>query len=201
MIGLIWKDFYMLRRYFIRQMGLMFLLYFIICLPMKSFTIMPAMLTVMTGMLLVSSFSMDETSHWDSYALTLPVTPRDVIRAKYVLFLGGQIVIGMCSAVLCCVLDSFIFHQGAAVILSSAAAVCLLYVPINCLSIPLYIKLGAEKARTCTMLIYLIPFFAIMLVAQLLKPYLPSFSPSTLTAAQIGLLLSAGVAISAIICI
>ena len=77
MTGLMLKDMYSLRTYFLKQLALMTVLYLAISVGlMKNFSFLSPMLTMSVVMMLISSFSVDEASSWDSYALTLPVTPR-----------------------------------------------------------------------------------------------------------------------------
>ena len=84
MTGLMLKDMYSLRTYFLKQLALMTVLYLAISVGlMKNFSFLSPMLTMSVVMMLISSFSVDEASSWDSYALTLPVTPRAIVGAKY----------------------------------------------------------------------------------------------------------------------
>ncbi|MFQ7003247.1 MAG: ABC-2 transporter permease [Ruthenibacterium lactatiformans] len=86
MTGLMLKDMYSLRTYFLKQLALMTVLYLAISVGlMKNFSFLSPMLTMSVVMMLISSFSVDEASSWDSYALTLPVTPRAIVGAKYLL--------------------------------------------------------------------------------------------------------------------
>ncbi len=86
MTGLMLKDMYSLRTYFLKQLALMTVLYLAISVGlMKNFSFLSPMLTMSVVMMLISSFSVDEASRWDSYALTLPVTPRAIVGAKYLL--------------------------------------------------------------------------------------------------------------------
>ena len=74
MTGLMLKDMYSLRTYFLKQLALMTVLYLAISVGlMKNFSFLSPMLTMSVVMMLISSFSVDEASSWDSYALTLPV--------------------------------------------------------------------------------------------------------------------------------
>lgn len=73
MTGLMLKDMYSLRTYFLKQLALMTVLYLAISVGlMKNFSFLSPMLTMSVVMMLISSFSVDEASSWDSYALTLP---------------------------------------------------------------------------------------------------------------------------------
>lgn len=166
MIALLLKDFYSLRTYLLRQFGLMILIYAVVAFSMKSFSILPAMLILTAMMMLVSSIAVDDSSHWDTFALTLPINARDIVRAKYVLFLGSLLGVGFGSTILCAVLDAFTFHEGIGALLAVAVGVCAMYLPVCCICLPLFIKLGAEKARIFMTLVMMIPFFGVVFGVQ-----------------------------------
>ena len=90
MTGLILKDIYSLRSYFVKQILLMALIYLLISVTMiQSFAFFGPMMVMSVMMMLISSFSFDETAKWDTYALTLPLSPRSIVGAKYLLMIGA----------------------------------------------------------------------------------------------------------------
>ena len=140
MTGLMLKDMYSLRTYFLKQLALMTVLYLAISVGlMKNFSFLSPMLTMSVVMMLISSFSVDEASSWDSYALTLPVTPRAIVGAKYLLFYGALLGTGVIASVLCGV-----------------------YMLVTVFMLPLFFKLGAEKARVAMTLCFILPFLLIV---------------------------------------
>ena len=148
MTGLMLKDMYSLRTYFLKQLALMTVLYLAISVGlMKNFSFLSPMLTMSVVMMLISSFSVDEASRWDSYALTLPVTPRAIVGAKYLLFYGALLGTGVIASVLCGVLDSFTYRNGFLEIAASTGGVIVVYMLVTVFMLPLFFKLGAEKAR------------------------------------------------------
>ena len=150
MTGLMLKDMYSLRTYFLKQLALMTVLYLAISVGlMKNFSFLSPMLTMSVVMMLISSFSVDEASSWDSYALTLPVTPRAIVGAKYLLFYGALLGTGVIASVLCGVLDS-------------TGGVIVVYMLVTVFMLPLFFKLGAEKARVAMTLCFILPFLLIV---------------------------------------
>ena len=132
MTGLMLKDMYSLRTYFLKQLALMTVLYLAISVGlMKNFSFLSPMLTMSVVMMLISSFSVDEASRWDSYALTLPVTPRAIVGAKYLLFYGALLGTGVIASVLCGVLDSFTYRNGFLEIAASTGGVIVVYMPVG----------------------------------------------------------------------
>ena len=163
MTGLMLKDMYSLRTYFLKQLALMTVLYLAISVGlMKNFSFLSPMLTMSVVMMLISSFSVDEASSWDSYALTLPVTPRAIVGAKYLLFYGALLGTGVIASVLCGVLDSFTYRNGFLEIAASTGGVIVVYMLVTVFMLPLFFKLGAEKARVAMTLCFILPFLLIV---------------------------------------
>lgn len=163
MTGLMLKDMYSLRTYFLKQLALMTVLYLAISVGlMKNFSFLSPMLTMSVVMMLISSFSVDEESSWDSYALTLPVTPRAIVGAKYLLFYGALLGTGVIASVLCGVLDSFTYRNGFLEIAASTGGVIVVYMLVTVFMLPLFFKLGAEKARVAMTLCFILPFLLIV---------------------------------------
>ncbi len=103
-----------------------------------------------------------EASRWDSYALTLPVTPRAIVGAKYLLFYGALLGTGVIASVLCGVLDSFTYRNGFLEIAASTGGVIVVYMLVTVFMLPLFFKLGAEKARVAMTLCFILPFLLIV---------------------------------------
>ncbi len=94
--GLIIKDLQNIKSYKLT------ILIFIVIFSMTSFvdastsTYLPVFMTVCFGMLAISSFSYDNLANSDRYLLTLPITRKDIVKARYFYalfmnFLGGVI--------------------------------------------------------------------------------------------------------------
>lgn len=140
MKGLLYKDF----RILWKSTKAMLLLTVIFCLiPSNSFMDMSLFFVVYTGMLPLSLLAYDERSHWDRLVLMLPVTPRDVVRSKYiagwyltlgagVLYLIGRLVFERMPA------------QEAVSHLALALAASLLF---QAILYPVIFRLGVEKGR------------------------------------------------------
>ena len=191
MTGLMLKDLYSLRTYFLKQLGLMTVLYLVLSVAvMKSFAFMAPMLTMSVILMLISSFNVDEASKWDSYALTLPITPKSIVGARYLLFYGALIGTGVLLTAVCALLDSFTFHEGLLSIAAATGAIVALYTLMAAFVLPLFFKLGAEKARVAMTLCFIAPFLAVVWGASYLETGAPAFleSVSWEAAAVIGAL-------------
>ncbi len=196
MIGLVLKDYYNLRSYLLKQAGLMALIYGVVGFSVKSMSIVAPMMIMSMGMMVVSSFSVDEASHWDSYALTLPVSSVEIVRSKYVLFLGSITLAALVAGALGIFIDSFTFHEGFAPIAAAAGVSALIYFLMCVITLPIFFKMGVEKARILMTLCFMIPFFIITFGAQ----YLAENNIPLPSAGQLKLLAVAAVIATLLLC-
>lgn len=204
--GLVKKDWYCLRTYLVKQIGLLTVIYLIIGFVMKSMSMMPAMLILGVTMSLTTAFSLDESSNWNAYALTMNVTPRQLVAEKYVLFYCSMLGIGLTASLIAGGLDALLFadtesHAEMLMIgLGGGVAVTLIYSLVTAVDIPLFFKMGIEKSRLPMTLTFIIPFIVIFPTAQywgpLLDDALDTVSlPTLLVAAAIGLVVFIALAI------
>lgn len=102
------------------------------------------------AMLPYSALAFDERSHWDQMALSMPYSPRDIVRSKYVL---GWISAG--SAFLFTALAQLIegfFTKNATPISLLFVSLCGATITVA-LTLPLMFRFGSEKARLITVFI------------------------------------------------
>lgn len=131
-----------------------------------------AISTMLCSMMVVTTFSFDDTVKWNRYALVMPVTRKDVVISKYIVLL----LFSLCGLVI-----GIIVAFGAETFTNNIIALETLFSGIVSLGvalifgsiiIPLLFKYGAEKARMLMILCFLIPagiVYAIMNIAQRLK--------------------------------
>ncbi len=183
--GLILKDFYSIRGYLIRQIGLLLVIYLIIGVAMKTMSMLPAMLMLGVTMSLISIFSLDESSRWNAYALTLPITPRDLVISKYLIYYGGMYAVGLLASLFSAAVDTVLFHNGEDAVenlilgVGGGLAILIIYSLVISVDIPLYLKLGIEKSRIPTTLTFLVPFVAIFPTVSYWGPWLANMDWSS----------------------
>jgi ABC-2 type transport system permease protein len=164
--GLIIKDFLVLKktgRVFLMILGL----YLVMTIFMN--TDMGPLMVFICGMLSISTFAYDEQAKWDSFALTMPISKRDLVRSKYVLavilcFIGAMagVILSVASN-----LDApFIDWSG--ILMASGIALCASYL-FNSLALPLLYKFGAEKSRVILLACYAVPLIGASLVMNELE--------------------------------
>lgn len=149
MTGLLVKDLILLKRTVKNMIGIIV----IFTLPGwfdESNGMMLAIAFVLS-MNVMSSFSYDEFSHWETYALTMPINKRTYVNSKYVL--GGILsLIGTLIVVLLLTAKMLVFSSfdGELVILSAVVALFGSYA-LTTISLPILFKYPVEKARFTVM--------------------------------------------------
>lgn len=170
MIGLILKDLYSLRIYFLKQIALMAVLYLAISVAViGSLAFFAPMIVMSVMMMLLSSFSFDETAKWDTYALTLPLSPRSIVGAKYLLSMGMLAVTSVLLLLVCGVVDVFTYRDGIGEIAVPTLCVGIVYLAMGFLVMPMFYKLGVEKARIAMILCVVAPMMLFVGAASFLE--------------------------------
>lgn len=144
MKGLLLKDLYALKGY-AKQYGIMFLLMAGWAVFMKNMSFLVIYTIVMSGMMVLSTLSMDEAVHFDRWSIATPAGARGMVREKYLLLL---LAVAAGTAV------GFLLNLFVAVIGNTGAfeweglsLTALLFVIAYAVMLPINFKLGVEKAR------------------------------------------------------
>lgn len=150
MKGLLLKDLYnmkgVIRIYIMFPFFAVFLGYM-----SNSLSILAAIPAFTCMIFIISAFAYDEYSHFDEYALTLPLGRKDLVKSKYVLFV-----------LLLCVMLVIVYLLSVIVIMCFSSHFTDVHLMDQCLSIlgvtaaillimaiqfPFIIRFGTEKAR------------------------------------------------------
>lgn len=155
-------------------MGILMCFFLVIGILQRSMEVVVSSLTFMLifliMMIMINSLSVDTTTKWDIYALSLPLRRRDIVASKYVLFLtmsvaGGALIL-LITAVCGFFWDGISLTEQVAVIGAVIGATWLLIAII----LPLIYKFGVEKARFFFIFIVLAPTLGVMLLKNLNIP-------------------------------
>ena len=163
MKGLILKDILNFKNQQGKTFLLLIAIYFIIALQMHSSSFFAGVWMIIGVSLPISSVAYDEKAKWDKYALTMPVTRKDIVTEKYLL------------AALCVVTGNIISLPIIAVIDKrldmESLLVCGLMIGIgflfNAVILPFVFRFGSENARTIMIIVIAIPFLAAYLLSKL----------------------------------
>ena len=130
----------------------------------------PTFITVMIGMIVLSTFNYDEASHAEKYIVALPLTRKEIVMSKYVLAIVGNILGGIIGIILTIIIvnvmnvirpDDLIRldYQGLLVtVISGIFGVAL----IQAIQIPSVYRFGAEKGR---IQMFLLLFLLVLMIA------------------------------------
>ena len=147
MKGLILKDLYNIGHN-ARTMLLVLVVLGVCLAPTTGLTGYQTTCALMCAMMVVTTFSFDDMAGWMSYALVLPVSRREIVRAKYLVLAifctVGDLLGGAAGALVMVLLGQPLPPLGemAALLLFGWALAYL----TGSASIPLLLRFGAEKA-------------------------------------------------------
>ena len=165
MKGLLYKDWALIAGGYKTNFLFLLVFYGLLTVVARMSFLAYAMVFVL-GMYASSTISMDENSHWDAYAHTLPVTPGQIVAAKYwltLLLTAASIPLSFCLIAL--IPDSRPTLAEIALGLAAACTVTLFYFSFV---IPLSYKFGAAKARSWVSVSILIVAFGPVLLFPIL---------------------------------
>ena len=151
MWGLIKKDLYVLKGY----IGT--LLLFLLCfsaLAIQTPSMLFIGLMVLPYMAMTVTFSYDQNANFNSYALTLPITRREIVKEKYMLLIGALLLMFLLTVLLTGIVTYF--QTGSVSIMKIASipfGTFLAMLSISLFQYPIIYKIGLEKGRIYTIII------------------------------------------------
>lgn len=154
MIGLMQKDLYLLWQTYRKNLIYVAVLYMLLSTALKM-PIFVQMLGWILGFYVVSTITMDNTSKWDLYATSLPVSRHQIVSSKYLLtvflLVAGQVFSLVCTGILRLFGRLDLDYSLAEVLLSCFAVFCAALAAFG-ISLCLTYRFGAEKTRTIIMI-------------------------------------------------
>ncbi len=168
MKGLILKDILNLRPQ-LKIFGLMILIYAVIFIPTGQADFISGFITVISAVIVVTTISYDDLAKWDRFALTMPITRKEVVLSKYVSMLLFSIA-GAIIASIFNIAGGYINKDIniAQVLLTSVASLSTALI-FGSIILPLLYKFGVEKARFFIILCALIPTAIVVVGVQILN--------------------------------
>ena len=168
MKGLILKDFINLRKT-LKIMAAFMLLYAVLALITKDASFFTVLFTVVFALLLLNTYSSDEMSKWDGFALTMPVKRETIVQGKYVvmllLTLGGFGLSILFSTIVNAVIKKPDILENVNGFVGAGAGIIFSY----CIMIPIITKVGSEKARIFLIAVYALPVIAISFLSSAIE--------------------------------
>lgn len=144
MIGLIKKDFLMIKGN-LKLVVLIFFVFFLMSLQGQfDMSFAPAMVSVM---LFMSTFSYDEYNKWDAYAVTLPNARKNIVKSKYLatflLILLSVFITFLLNILVGIINKNLNLEDVLSVMLGCTFGILL----VESIMYPLIFKYGIEKGR------------------------------------------------------
>lgn len=153
MKGLILKDFLNFKN----QQGKAFLVliafYFLLALQMHSSSFFAALWVMLGATLPISSIAYDEKAKWEKYALTMPISRKELVTSKYVLSFLFIIAGNIMSMPVIYLIDGSFGTENLLVFLI-LVAIGLIF---NSIMLPVVFKFGSENSRIIMFLVVAIP--------------------------------------------
>ena len=144
MLGLIKKDLLMIKGN-LRQ-AILFLVVFII-LALQENNIIVIVPVFVSMMIFMTTFSYDEYNKWEAYAISLPVSRKNIVKAKYfasiILWAIALLVTAVITVVMGIFEQNINYSEMIGMILGCVFSIVLL----EALMFPLIFKFGVEKGR------------------------------------------------------
>ena len=166
MKGLILKDLLNLRKN-LKTIIIMCLFYTLLFSTLNP-TFLSGMITILFAMQILTTFSYDDYSKLNMYALSLPITKKQLVLSKYILGISFIIFGGVFSFILTSLLSlfkgSFILGDLVASIIGSTGIMILMILIL----LPLIFKYGVERSRIMLLAIFAIPTVLILIISKVL---------------------------------
>lgn len=173
MLAMIKKDLFTLRRAGMNQILLAGAMMIMFTFLLKDISFSVGLFVMIAFTSTISTFSYDEFAHLDAYALSMPVSRRELVRAKYVLFFAVLVISSIFSAV--CGLLASIFIGGDLLIgIVSIAGVAGIFLFTTALILPFLFKFGAERGRLF-LVAAMMPFVVVTLAFSSMDGKMPAF--------------------------
>lgn len=164
MNGLLYKDLLNLTPT-LKYLAFMALIFCVVFIPLGNELPVYIILIMFGALLPTTAISFDTAARWDKYAVSLPVTRREIVAARYQLMVGGICVAGVISLIIAVAM--MILMPGEGIFLPYFSPLMLMVLFVACglllgsIALPLTLKFGMEKMRYIIMVIALTPVVVI----------------------------------------
>ncbi len=128
---------------------------------------------ILCSMMIVTTFSFDDNSNWNRYAMIMPVSKSNLVAGKFITLLIFSAIGTICGLIIGTVggliTGKIVFQpEGIFELLFLALAALVAAMIFGGMSIPLVFQFGAEKGRMLILVSFLVPSAICFGVYQLL---------------------------------
>lgn len=168
MKGLFLKELKSLRRY-VKTMVVLLVFYTALAFfqGTDGGSFLSGIIVMLAVLMSVTSFTYDDFYHWDRYALTLPLTRRDLVRSKYLfalVLIGTAALFALAASVLLSLSGG---GEGLLEAFASVGGSLIAAVFLISLMIPFIYRFGSEKARLMLAAVAVVPTAALFISYRL----------------------------------
>ncbi len=167
MRGLILKDILNLRNY-AKQLLLVMGVFIVYGFALKQPEFVNFMFLMYGSMAVLTTMGYDEKVGWDKIAFSLPVSRKDIVRAKYIVWLLLSTIAVLIASFLGIIME-YMQKESIGEYLLVVMTVEAIYLMAFSIIIPIVYKMGTEKARLAMLAIFMLPSIAILLFVQFYK--------------------------------
>lgn len=165
MMGLIWKDFLVIKKTLL-YMLVVAILFGGVYTSMDSNYFLTFFLSIMTVSILLSTLSYDEFYHWDRYAATLPVSRPKLVIAKYL----GSYILFFIGAVFAAWLQlGAMYFRGESFTVDTVATMAIapaIGLIGTAVVLPCSYRFGVQKSRLAMLVFYGVPSLLLVLALR-----------------------------------
>ena len=144
MLGLVKKDLLMIKGN-MRQV-ILFLVVFLI-LAFQENNIIVIVPVFVSMIVFITTFSYDEYNKWDAYAISLPVSRKNIVKAKYVASIILWAIALLVTVVITGIMGLFFFFLNYFEMFGMILGCVFSIVLLEAIMFPLIFKFGVEKGR------------------------------------------------------
>lgn len=166
MTGLLLKDFLNIKKQ-AKTLFIVIFFYGFLTFFIDNVTFFVWFITFLFATSILTSFSLDEASKWDEFAVSFPLKRNHFVYSKYIFSILFILIGNVCS------LFILFLYSGVKRLPIRVTELTTIFFGtflIGCLFIslviPFIVKLGIEKTRILIFSIFLIPFFLILIISK-----------------------------------
>lgn len=132
--------------------------------PAELATVVALFVVILTVMLTINTFAYDETAKWDIFVRGLPVSVMQIVGARYIFTAtfsaAGAVFVSVAYLIFC---GGKASPQTLALFVAGTGGIPLL---LCCILIPMFYKLGLQKARLAAVVVFLLPTIFINVLSK-----------------------------------
>lgn len=168
MSGLILKDLLNMKKQ-LKIIAVILVIYGIAFIPKGNGEFISGVVIMLAVMINFNLFAFDEASKWDRYALTTPLSYKEIVLSRYCTSLLFLIASGILSFIAELITKNLNGEVNMKEMLLTIGIIMSIGLIIISITTPIIYKVGVEKSRILVMIIFIIPFIIIVGGEKLIK--------------------------------